>query len=173
MAVLSGCCLEPAANRAVVDPMSPMRTETGVGRNDPCPCGSGRKYKKCCLALDSMKKAFPLAPVSWSGLPVHGRPGIGTIWQGRRVRALWNRLYLRPPVGTFHEFLVNVLKWTVGDEWRVAEASTVEFPRTDDAEDGHQEMDPEPPIDGLPNFLRRGRPIGLNLSPHRRTASSP
>lgn len=23
-----------------------------VGRNDPCPCGSGRKYKKCCLAAD-------------------------------------------------------------------------------------------------------------------------
>jgi uncharacterized protein YecA (UPF0149 family) len=20
-----------------------------VGRNKPCPCGSGRKYKKCCL----------------------------------------------------------------------------------------------------------------------------
>jgi uncharacterized protein len=20
-----------------------------VGRNDPCPCGSGRKYKNCCL----------------------------------------------------------------------------------------------------------------------------
>jgi hypothetical protein len=20
-----------------------------TGRNDPCPCGSGRKYKKCCL----------------------------------------------------------------------------------------------------------------------------
>ncbi|MBI5474821.1 MAG: SEC-C domain-containing protein [Ignavibacteriae bacterium] len=24
---------------------------TKVGRNDPCPCGSGKKYKKCCLAL--------------------------------------------------------------------------------------------------------------------------
>ena len=24
------------------------RTEQKVGRNDPCPCGSGRKYKKCC-----------------------------------------------------------------------------------------------------------------------------
>jgi hypothetical protein len=26
-----------------------------VGRNDPCPCGSGKKFKKCCLAssLDS------------------------------------------------------------------------------------------------------------------------
>lgn len=22
--------------------------ETTVGRNDPCPCGSGKKYKKCC-----------------------------------------------------------------------------------------------------------------------------
>jgi len=21
----------------------------GTGRNEPCPCGSGRKYKKCCL----------------------------------------------------------------------------------------------------------------------------
>jgi hypothetical protein len=22
-----------------------------VGRNDPCPCGSGKKFKKCCMAL--------------------------------------------------------------------------------------------------------------------------
>jgi uncharacterized protein YecA (UPF0149 family) len=21
-----------------------------VGRNDPCPCGSGQKFKKCCMA---------------------------------------------------------------------------------------------------------------------------
>ncbi len=25
------------------------RTSSKVGRNDPCPCGSGKKYKKCCL----------------------------------------------------------------------------------------------------------------------------
>jgi hypothetical protein len=25
--------------------------ETKLGRNDPCPCGSGRKYKKCCMGL--------------------------------------------------------------------------------------------------------------------------
>jgi preprotein translocase subunit SecA len=24
------------------------RTAPKVGRNDPCPCGSGKKYKKCC-----------------------------------------------------------------------------------------------------------------------------
>lgn len=26
-----------------------VNSEPKVGRNDPCPCGSGRKYKKCCL----------------------------------------------------------------------------------------------------------------------------
>jgi preprotein translocase subunit SecA len=30
-------------------PKKPARRETSkVGRNDPCPCGSGKKYKKCC-----------------------------------------------------------------------------------------------------------------------------
>jgi uncharacterized protein len=28
-----------------------------TGRNDPCPCGSGRKYKKCCLGKQSAKPA--------------------------------------------------------------------------------------------------------------------
>ncbi len=26
------------------------RTRSQAGRNDPCPCGSGKKYKRCCLA---------------------------------------------------------------------------------------------------------------------------
>ncbi|WP_420810705.1 SEC-C metal-binding domain-containing protein [Desulfovibrio ferrophilus] len=27
-----------------------MRRETPkIGRNEPCPCGSGKKYKKCCM----------------------------------------------------------------------------------------------------------------------------
>ena len=29
---------------------TPVRNENKVGRNDPCPCGSGKKYKKCCGA---------------------------------------------------------------------------------------------------------------------------
>jgi preprotein translocase subunit SecA len=28
------------------------RAQPKVGRNDPCPCGSGKKYKKCCMAKD-------------------------------------------------------------------------------------------------------------------------
>lgn len=27
-----------------------------VGRNDPCPCGSGKKYKKCCGQKSSMQR---------------------------------------------------------------------------------------------------------------------
>jgi uncharacterized protein YecA (UPF0149 family) len=26
-----------------------VRTEAKIGRNEPCPCESGKKYKKCCL----------------------------------------------------------------------------------------------------------------------------
>jgi hypothetical protein len=25
-----------------------VKNQPKVGRNDPCPCGSGKKYKKCC-----------------------------------------------------------------------------------------------------------------------------
>ena len=34
---------EPEAQEATVDDIA----FAGVGRNDPCPCGSGRKYKMC------------------------------------------------------------------------------------------------------------------------------
>lgn len=27
----------------------PVRRDKKIGRNDPCPCGSGKKFKKCCL----------------------------------------------------------------------------------------------------------------------------
>lgn len=30
----------------------PVR-KAAAGRNDPCPCGSGKKYKKCCLTGDA------------------------------------------------------------------------------------------------------------------------
>ena len=33
----------------VQKPLPPGRELAKVGRNDPCPCGSGKKYKFCCL----------------------------------------------------------------------------------------------------------------------------
>jgi SEC-C motif-containing protein len=32
----------------IAPPETVTRSEPRVGRNDPCPCGSGKKYKKCC-----------------------------------------------------------------------------------------------------------------------------
>ena len=29
-----------------------------IGRNDPCPCGSGLKYKKCCLGKEKEERKF-------------------------------------------------------------------------------------------------------------------
>lgn len=36
-------------------PETYVRAEPKIGRNDPCPCGSGKKYKKCCLDADEAK----------------------------------------------------------------------------------------------------------------------
>jgi hypothetical protein len=33
---------------------------SAIGRNDPCPCGSGKKYKRCCLEKDAP------APGAWT-----------------------------------------------------------------------------------------------------------
>jgi uncharacterized protein YecA (UPF0149 family) len=35
-----------SGNRGAVPPPSGV---SKAGRNDPCPCGSGKKFKKCCL----------------------------------------------------------------------------------------------------------------------------
>ena len=35
----------------------PTLQRAKVGRNDPCPCGSGKKYKKCCAIFDDPKTA--------------------------------------------------------------------------------------------------------------------
>ncbi len=39
---------EPSMDEALVAKRTPVRDASKVGRNDPCPCGSGKKYKNCC-----------------------------------------------------------------------------------------------------------------------------
>jgi preprotein translocase subunit SecA len=38
----------PASQERLAPKAQPVRSAPRVGRNDPCPCGSGKKYKKCC-----------------------------------------------------------------------------------------------------------------------------
>jgi preprotein translocase subunit SecA len=42
----------PAQQPARPAAVAPMRAMPRVGRNDPCPCGSGKKYKKCHMPSD-------------------------------------------------------------------------------------------------------------------------
>ncbi|MCK4657686.1 MAG: SEC-C domain-containing protein [candidate division Zixibacteria bacterium] len=48
---ITGLGMKPTAQQeaAESDKRQPFKRKTKkVGRNDPCPCGSGKKYKKCC-----------------------------------------------------------------------------------------------------------------------------
>lgn len=36
-------------------PVDPIEGKPEPGRNDPCPCGSGKKFKKCCWGKEKGK----------------------------------------------------------------------------------------------------------------------
>jgi hypothetical protein len=54
--------------------------DSSLGRNDPCHCGSGKKYKQCCLAKDeetaraARAKAAAEAPAAQGAAPAHPGP---------------------------------------------------------------------------------------------------
>lgn len=50
MAQLLNARRPPAAIMEMIRDEQKSKSMTSAGRNDPCPCGSGRKYKKCCGA---------------------------------------------------------------------------------------------------------------------------
>jgi hypothetical protein len=77
-----------------------------IGRNELCPCGSGSKYKKCCLQRADPRVIEPHMELMPSFL-----------WKGHRWRTVWNRLYYRRATETFHEFLADLVKLTFGRTW--------------------------------------------------------
>jgi len=53
--LLNSACGRPVAKKMKLDPTPTQmaRRPPKVGRNEPCPCGSGIKFKKCCLNLNA------------------------------------------------------------------------------------------------------------------------
>ena len=61
--ILADLCTERAEQKAKGKRLKPIYLDEGdtlyaepfvrgvekIGRNEPCPCGSGKKYKKCCI----------------------------------------------------------------------------------------------------------------------------
>ena len=39
---------KPMLTLTPANDMEPVNNTVRVGRNDPCPCGSGKKFKHCC-----------------------------------------------------------------------------------------------------------------------------
>src|SRR6266566_4383217 len=90
--------------------------KTKVGRNDPCPCGSEKKYKKCCLKFDEGDFSTEKPRVSgsppeviakavrkfreqdealkdWTRRYGHIRPCISTDFHGHKMVAVGARLH--------------------------------------------------------------------------------
>lgn len=81
-----------------------------VGRNDPCPCGSGKKHKHCCLKSGGPEKTrrqrhivivagCALALTILVGLTVSNEAGIVVGAVGASAIGLWLWLTTPPPAG--------------------------------------------------------------------------
>lgn len=104
-----------------------------IGRNSLCPCGSGKKFKKCCMdkkydkfgkiiappgVLEAAREfmSLPKEPFERGGF-LTGRPFIDTIGGGNRFRAVGNRVYKRSINETFHEFILDIFSDAIGYDW--------------------------------------------------------
>jgi hypothetical protein len=65
---------EPYVEPAAWERPAPLVREGLAGRNDPCPCGSGKKFKKCCLRIQVREE--PLEPPA---RPAQPKYPVGTI----------------------------------------------------------------------------------------------
>lgn len=117
-------------------------SKSSVGRNDPCPCGSGRKFKKCHLnnpgatgsaiggtsgadpqSGEFQAKAFALFDAKIASESRRRqkfgevRPIMHTEAWGKRLVGVENRLYTLDPKASFSDFLRDYLRETLGGDW--------------------------------------------------------
>ena len=107
-----------------------------IGRNSPCPCNSGKKYKHCCgfgaqsptaATGEPSAEAFRLMQVETArhgakeyrrrlmqGL---GRPIISVEYQGYRLVAVGSALHWGKTWRTFHDFLFAYIRTVFTPEW--------------------------------------------------------
>ncbi len=109
----------------------------GIGRNKPCPCGTGKKYKRCCggprNALPAQVLPFDIAAIDQARRQAEaretrrrqqqglGRPILSAAVAGERVVTVGKRLYHSPKWITFHDFLRDYLLGSLGADWSNAE----------------------------------------------------
>ncbi|MFH0975878.1 MAG: SEC-C domain-containing protein [Spirochaetota bacterium] len=100
-----------------------------TGRNEPCPCGSGLKYKKCHGSPNMKNKIFN-STINQINQEIikqkvredklgDVRPTISTEFKGRKIVAVGNQIHYAPRERwkTFHDFLFDYIKHCFGIEW--------------------------------------------------------
>lgn len=120
-----------------------------IGRNDPCPCGSGKKYKKCHGGVDSSATRtqgppFTIRKLAPGEFPEearriltepmpqdraftsqfgHVRQPISAEYQGYRFVAVGNQLVYQPAKNAqfFTDILMTFVQNTFGKDWFTAE----------------------------------------------------
>ncbi len=108
-----------------------------VGRNDPCPCGSNKKYKRChgfsnqpFLSIEDSQYALnraKAAEVQRERQQGFGKPIISAVASGRRYVAVKSRLFHSKGWLTFHDFLGDYIKMAMGIEWgRIEQAKPLD-----------------------------------------------
>lgn len=69
-----------------------------VGRNDPCPCGSGRKHKQCCAQAQTQMSRLSLFAIAGVVVAVAAVLAYGfTTDRGSGTRQVWD-----PDHGHYH-----------------------------------------------------------------------
>lgn len=103
-----------------------------IGRNSPCPCGSGKKYKRCHCSVEkmdrlsaemlNMQRRAEATLVQRERQQGFGKPIISAATaSGYRLVAVKNRLLHSKGWKTFHDFLGDYIKMAIGPEWGNAE----------------------------------------------------
>jgi hypothetical protein len=118
-----------------------------IGRNQKCPCGSGKKYKKCCLnaqkkvptpelplpadVLDHARQALRLNEAAEKvrlQQQGHGRPIFSLTFKGFRIVSVGNTLHWSKNWLVFPDFLLAFLKKSLGREWGTREKENGQHP---------------------------------------------
>jgi SEC-C motif len=114
-----------------------------VGRNDPCPCGSGKKFKKChggpippppSGRRWHIEKISEASPEIQAIAQKHRKEAIASSFSGPEpikldsrgytFRAIKNRLYYRKSYKTYPDFLLDLVKFAFGPKWHKAQVET-------------------------------------------------
>lgn len=115
-----------------------------IGRNSPCPCGSGKKYKRCCGSISHVAASPAPEVLQRMQIESHrveakeyrrrlmqglGRPIISFESNGYRCVAVGAEIRWSKGWKTFHDFLFDYIKNVLTSEWGNSEIAKPEEDR--------------------------------------------